>query len=92
MAPQRSGRRRDAHLRWTPGLIHGLDGSVFLWQRAAFDGADPPRDDMTAAYAAARRLPLDEAFRSAIKASELRLLFVARPHFLPTASRTVKNA
>lgn len=64
-------------------LSNGLDDLVFLWQRAEFDGADPPRDDMTAAYAAARRIPLDEAFRSAIKASELRLLFVAWPHFLP---------
>ena len=63
-------------------LSGGLDDLVFLWQRAEFDGAQPPREAMSAAYAAARRLPLDEAFRSAIAACELRLLLVAWPHFL----------
>lgn len=63
-------------------LSDGLDDLVFLWQRAEFDGAHPPRQAMTTAYAAARRLPLDNGFRSAITASELRLLLVAWPHFL----------
>ena len=63
-------------------LSNGLDDLVLLWQRAEFDGANPPRTAMLAAYAAARRLPVDDAFLSAIKASELRLLLLAWPHFL----------
>ena len=63
-------------------LSSGLDDLVFLWQRAEFDGAHPPREAMTAAYAAARRLPLDDDFRSAVTACELRLLLLAWPHFL----------
>lgn len=64
-------------------LSSGLDDLVFLWQRAEFDGAHPPREAMNAAYAAARSFSLDDAFRAAVEAAELRLLLVAWPHFLP---------
>jgi len=63
-------------------LGSGLDDLVFLWQRAEFDGAHPPRDTMTAAYTAARGLDLDAGLRSALAASELRLLLVSWPPFL----------
>ena len=55
---------------------------MFLWQRAESDGAHPPREDMTAAYAAARSRPSDAAFRAALALCELRLLLVAWPPFL----------
>lgn len=77
---------RPGHVVWIDWqevcLSNGLDDLVFLWQRAEFDGASPPRDAMTAAYAAARRLRLDDDFRSAMTACELRLLLVAWPPFL----------
>ena len=79
-------RRTDGRVVWVDWQeafrSDGLDDLVFLWQRAEFDGADPPRAAMTAAYAAARGLPLDGTLRSALRASELRLLLVAWPPFL----------
>ena len=68
---------------WQEGCLStGLDDLVFLWQRAESDGAHPPREDMTAAYAAARSRPSDAAFRAALALCELRLLLVAWPPFL----------
>jgi aminoglycoside phosphotransferase (APT) family kinase protein len=64
----------------------GLDDLVFLWQRAEFDGAHPPREEMTAAYAAARSLPAEAGLRAGLAAVELRLLLVAWPPFLPLGS------
>jgi aminoglycoside phosphotransferase (APT) family kinase protein len=63
-------------------LSSGLGDLVFLWQRAEFDGAHPPREAMTSAYAAARSLPLDNDFRAALAACELRSLLVAWPFYL----------
>ncbi len=63
-------------------LGSGLDDLVFLWQRAEFDGAHPPRGTMTAAYTAARGCSVDAGLRSALAASELRLLLVSWPPFL----------
>jgi len=60
----------------------GLEDLVFLWQRAEFEGVQPPRDDMTAAYAAARSLRADAALESALATTELRLLLLAWPPFL----------
>ena len=79
-------RRADGQVVWVDWqeacLSDGVDDLVFLWQRAEFDGADPPREAMTAAYAAARGLTSDGHLRSALAASELRLLLVAWPPFL----------
>jgi Phosphotransferase enzyme family len=63
-------------------LSTGLDDLVFLWQRAEFDGARPPRDAMTSAYAAARSLQPDDNLRSALGGCELRSLLVGWPAFL----------
>jgi len=67
-------------------LGSGLDDLVFLWQRAESDGAHPPRDAMTSAYARARALPRDDDVRSALAACELRLLLVAWAPFLAYGS------
>ncbi len=63
-------------------LSSGLDDLVFLWQRAEFDGAHPPRAAMTAAYAAARGVPRGGALRAALDSCELRRLLVDWPPFL----------
>lgn len=68
------------------GLGSGLGDLVFLWQRAEFDGARPPRAAMTASYADARGLRLDRSLRSALDAVELRLLLIAWPAFLSHGS------
>lgn len=73
-------------------LSSGFDDLVFLWQRAEFGGAHPPREAMIAAYAAARDLPLDGPLRAAVEAAELRLLLVAWPHFLPYGSQRQQQA
>lgn len=67
-------------------LSVGLDELVFLWQRAEFAGADPPRDAMTSAYAASRSLCRDADFSAALDACELRLLLVAWPSYLAHGS------
>lgn len=59
----------------------GLADLVFLWQRAEFAGARPPREAMTVAYAAGRgRDPGD--LQPGIDHTELRLLLDAWPPFL----------
>ena len=68
-------------------LTTGLDDLVFLWQRAEFDGAHPPRAALTAAYAAARGLPDDASLRQELSAADLRLLLVAWPQFLRYGTR-----
>jgi len=59
----------------------GLDDLVFTWQRAEFEGARPPREEMTATYAAARGLD-GAALAPLLDAAELRLLREDWPPFL----------
>lgn len=65
------------------GLSSGLVDLVFLWQRAEFAGATPPRDAMGNAYLAARGPEADLDLRAALAVTELRLLLVDWPPFLP---------
>ena len=80
---------RDEHgaYRWIDWqeahLGDGFGDLIFLWQRAEFDGADPPREAMTVAYTAARHLHLKPILRRALSLTELRLLFISWPPFLP---------
>lgn len=60
----------------------GFSDLVFLWQRAEFAGAGPPREEMTHAYAAARGLVVDQHVRRELDGAELRLLVLAWPPFL----------
>lgn len=64
------------------GLGDGFGDLVFLWQRAEFAGANPPREAMIGAYAAARHLRADPSLDEALDAAELRLLFISWPPFL----------
>lgn len=63
-------------------LGNGFGDLVFLWQRAEFTGANPPRQAMTNAYAAARNLHPGSGLNRAISLTELRLLFTSWPPFL----------
>ncbi|GAA1433142.1 hypothetical protein GCM10009616_24440 [Microlunatus lacustris] len=63
-------------------LGSGLGDLVFLWQRAEFDGARPPRTAMTSTYAGARGVRLDDGLRSALDGVELRLPLLSWPAFL----------
>lgn len=78
---------RDDHrtLRWIDWqeacLSDGAEDLVFLWQRAEFSGADPPREAMLRDYCAARAIDCD-VFRRAVFRAELRLLLVSWPYFL----------
>lgn len=63
-------------------LSTGVDDLVFLWQRAEFDGASPPRDAMAAAYGSARHLGKDADLGRALAACELRLLLVEWPEYV----------
>ncbi|MFD2082448.1 Phosphotransferase enzyme family protein [Actinopolymorpha cephalotaxi] len=64
------------------GLGHGPGDLALLWQRAEFDGAEPPREAMLAAYARARGIPLDATLRSATVAAELRMVLYGWPDHL----------
>lgn len=59
----------------------GIDDLVFCWQRAEFAGAQPPRAQMTAAYAKTRHLSPRE-LQPMINEVELRLLIHSWPPFL----------
>ena len=67
------------------GIGQGPEDLALLWQRAEFDGADPPRTAMLATYAAARGIPCDDVLVRATTAAELRLLLLDWPPFLATA-------
>ncbi len=67
-------------------LGSGLGDLVFLWQRAEFAGAHPPRAAMTAAYAQARGPSWDGDLHAALAASELRLLLLDWPPFFAYGS------
>lgn len=62
-------------------LGHGLADLVFVWQRAEFAGAHPPREAMTEAYADARGLDR-VALAPLLDRIELRLLREEWPPFL----------
>ncbi len=64
-------------------LSSGLVDLVFLWQRAEFAGATPPRETMWDAYLAARGFGADLDLRAALAVAELGLLLVDWPPFLP---------
>lgn len=78
-------RSRDGAYQWIDWQeAHrgdGLADLVFLWQRAEFAGARPPRAAMMAAYAHARRLD-QTSMRPLIDQAELRLLLHSWPPFL----------
>lgn len=82
---------RDAEggLVWTDwqevGVGQGPEDLALLWQRAEFDGADPPRAAILASYAAARGIPDDGALHRAVTVAELRLLLLDWPPFLAAA-------
>lgn len=67
-------------------LGDGFGDLAFLWQRAEFTGANPPRQAMTAAYASARGLPQAVDVDRALGFAELRLLFISWPPFLAYGS------
>lgn len=79
-------RDRDGRFRWIDWqearVGDGFSDLVFLWQRAEFAGARPPREGMRQAYVTARGLTLDRAVRRSLDLAELRLLFLAWPPFL----------
>lgn len=62
-------------------LGDGLTDLVFMWQRAEFAGARPPRLDMTARYAHARQLTPSK-LQPALDYAELRQLLHSWPPFL----------
>lgn len=64
------------------GLDRGPGDLALLWQRAEFDGADPPREAMFAAYAQARGIPLDATLRAATMAAEIRMILYGWPDHL----------
>lgn len=72
-------------------LSTGADDLVFLWQRAEFDGASPPRDAMAAAYGSARNLGQDADLGRALAACELRLLLVEWPEYVSYGTDTQRR-
>lgn len=88
---------RDDHgmIRWIdwqdarPG--DGLGDIVFLWQRAEFAGARPPREAMLMAYCTARDIAAGPALRTLLDVAELRILFISWPPFLPNGSASAQQ-
>lgn len=64
------------------GIGHGPEDLALLWQRAEFNGADVPREQMLRAYAAARGIVVDHDLRRAVTAAEIRLLLMGWPSFI----------
>jgi phosphotransferase family enzyme len=64
------------------GPGRGPEDLALMWQRAEFDGAEPPRAAMLSAYAAARGIADDAVLRRAAVAAELRLLLLDWPPHL----------
>lgn len=83
---------RDRHGRfrwidWQEARIgDGFSDLAFLWQRAEFAGARPPREAMTQTYVQARGLTLDPDVCRSLDLAEIRLLFLAWPPFLDYGS------
>lgn len=79
-------RDEDGRFRWIDWQEartgDGFSDLAFVWQRAEFAGARPPREEMTQAYASARGLTVDHDVRRSLDSAELRLLFLAWPPFL----------
>ncbi len=82
-------------LRWIDWqearLGKGFSDLAFLWQRAEFAGAVPPRDAMTNAYCKARGLDNDSGLHAALDAAELRLLFISWPPFMTFGTETSRR-
>jgi len=68
-------------------LSSGLLDLAFLWQRAEFAGATPPREAMWEVYLTTRGLRPDLDPRSLIAVAELLLPLVDWPAFLHCGSR-----
>lgn len=64
---------------------------AFLWQRAEFSGAQPPRASMTAAHAEARGLPSGAELEHGLDLADLRLLFLSWPPFLSYGSAAARR-
>lgn len=78
----RDDRGRFRWIDWQEAhLGSGLGDLVFLWQRAEFAGAVPPRAAMARAYADARGLNVSD-LEPVLDKIELRMLFVLWPSFL----------
>ncbi len=78
---------RPRWIDWSEACLgSGLDDLAFLWQRAEFAGARPPRSAMTSAYAAGRSLSPEIELGPMITAVELRLLLIEWPPFLAHGS------
>jgi len=79
-------RDENGGLRWIDWeearLGEGFSDLVFLWQRAEFAGASPPREAMVDAYSSARNLNNDSRLHEALQVAELRQLFISWPPFL----------
>jgi hypothetical protein len=84
-------RDENGGLRWIDWqearLGEGFSDLIFLWQRAEFAGARPPREAMVDAYSAARNLDNDSRLAAALDVAELRQLFIGWPPFLPYGAR-----
>lgn len=83
---------RDEHgsLRWIDWQEvrrgKGLADLAFLWQRAEFAGANPPREAMARAYRVARGLRDSDRWRRELQLAELRILLISWPPFLSYGS------
>jgi len=64
-------------------LSSGFGDLAFLWQRAEFADARPPREAMTEAYLERRDLGRAVDARAALEVCELLLLLVAWPPYIP---------
>jgi Ser/Thr protein kinase RdoA (MazF antagonist) len=72
------------------GYGHGPEDLVLLWQRAEFDGLDPPRNAMLTAYARARAISDTAPLRRAAIAAELMLLLISWPPYLRGAPESAR--
>lgn len=79
-------RDADDNLVWADwaevAVGRGPEELAILWQRAEFDGATVPRGLMVDAYARARDVEVDDAFRDAVTAAELLMVLLGWPAFL----------
>jgi hypothetical protein len=87
-------RTADGRLVWVDwqecGLGDGIGDLVFLWQRAEFAGARPPRPQMTAIYAEGRGLD-PTRLQPALDLVELRLLLYSWPPFLGYGTEAARD-
>jgi aminoglycoside phosphotransferase (APT) family kinase protein len=72
------------------GYGHGPEDLALLWQRAEFDGLDPPRNAMLTAYARARAIPDTAPLGRAAIAAELMLLLISWPPYLRGAPESAR--